>query len=282
VTVVALAAVPLAALAARRRWAAFVLGGMVSVLLLMLVPVLFTHFSDAVSLSQSRRAAGFVPIAFAFAGAAVVLARLLGGAVLPLALLTGILLQRAYPGDFGYSFGHGGGPGAVTWIALVGGIVATLAAIVVRRNLVPPAGFLAAAAAALFVLPVAIHGFSQWTPAGGEGADRLTPGLVHALRTTVPKGAVVWSEPQTSYAIAAYAPVYIAVAPPGHVADTKANRPYDRYADAARFRQSADLAIPRRYGARWIVTDALRTKRTLPHVAVYRDSRYALYRLPPA
>ena len=281
VAVAALAAVPLAALAARRRWAALVLGGSLAVLALMLVPFLFTHFSDAVSLSQSRRAAGFFPFAFAFAGGVLVLARLLGPPVLPLALAAGILLQRAYPGDFGYRFGGSGGPGLVTWIAAGGGVAALALALVVRRNLVRPAGVLAAGAAALFVLPVAIHGFANWSARGSEGADRLTPGLVSALRREVPERAIVWSEPQTSYSIAAYAPVYIAVAPPAHVADTKANRPYERYAAAAAFRKSGDLAIPRRYGASWIVTDAKRSLRVLPLVAVYRDDRYTLYRLPP-
>ena len=281
VAVAALAAVPLAALAARRRWAALVLGGSLAVLALMLVPFLFTHFSDAVSLSQSRRAAGFFPFAFAFAGGVLVLARLLGPPVLPLALVTGVLLQRAYPGDFGYRFGGSGGPGLVTWIAVGGGSAALALGLVVRRNLVRPAGVLAAGAAALFVLPVAIHGFANWSARGSEGADRLTPGLVSALRREVPERAIVWSEPQTSYSIAAYAPVYIAVAPPAHVADTKANRPYERYAAAAAFRKSGDLAIPRQYGASWIVTDAKRSARALPLVAVYRDDRYTLYRLPP-
>jgi hypothetical protein len=281
VTVVALAAVPLALLAARRRWAAFVLGGSLAVLALMLVPFLFTHFSDVVSLSQSRRAAGFLPFAFAFAGAAVVLSRLLGPPVLPLALVGGILLQRFYPGDFGYRFGGDGGPAAVTWIAAIGGAVALVVAIVLRRNLVRPSGALAAAAAALFVIPVAVSGFSDWTPRAGEGTARLTPGLLQALRQTVPKGDIVWSEPQTSYAIAGHAPVYIAVAPPGHVADTERNRPYERYADAAAYRRSGDLAIPRRYGAQWIVTDAARKSPVPPLVAVYRDDRYGLYRLPP-
>lgn len=281
VAVAALAAVPLAALAARRRWAALVLGGGLAVLALMLVPFLFSHFSDAVSLSQSRRAAGFFPFAFAFAGGALVLARLLGPPVLPLALVTGILLQRAYPGDFGYRFGASGGPGIVTWIAALGGVAALAAALVLRRNLVRPAGVLAVGAASLFVLPVAIHGFGNWSPRGGEGADRLTPGLVSALRRLVPERAVVWSEPQTSYAIAGYAPVYIAVAPPSHVADTTANLPYERYAAAAAFRKSGDLAIPRRYGATWIVTDARRSTRVPPLVAVYRDDRYGLYRLQP-
>src|SRR5205814_1048045 len=63
VAIAALLLTPLAALAARRRWSAFVLGGMVVVLALELLPFLFPHFSDLVSLSQSRRAAGFVPFA---------------------------------------------------------------------------------------------------------------------------------------------------------------------------------------------------------------------------
>jgi hypothetical protein len=53
VAVAALALVPVAGLAVgRRRWAALVLGGTILVLALMLVPQLFTRFSDAVSLSQ--------------------------------------------------------------------------------------------------------------------------------------------------------------------------------------------------------------------------------------
>ena len=68
VAVAALLFVPLAGLALRRRWAAYVLGGFLAVAAVMLVPLLFVPFSDLVSLSQSRRAAGFWPLAFAFAG----------------------------------------------------------------------------------------------------------------------------------------------------------------------------------------------------------------------
>src|SRR5581483_4003939 len=101
VAVAALVLVPLALLARRRRWGAFVLGGAVAVLALELWPLAFTRFSDAVSLSQSRRAAGFVPFAFAFAGGAAVLARLSRIGALAAALAFGIWLQLAYPGDFG-------------------------------------------------------------------------------------------------------------------------------------------------------------------------------------
>ena len=51
------------------------------------------------------------------------LAALLRGLVLPLALAAGIVLQLAYPGEFDYAL-HEGGPALVTWIAVVGGVVA--------------------------------------------------------------------------------------------------------------------------------------------------------------
>ncbi len=123
VAVAALFAVPLAVLAAKRRWAAFVLGGFLAVLVLMLVPSLFTRFADAVSISQARRAAGFVPFGFAVAGGAAVLARLLRIGALPVGLGAGIAFQLAYPGDFGYALDRGG-LSLATWIALFGGAAA--------------------------------------------------------------------------------------------------------------------------------------------------------------
>src|SRR5207247_10544994 len=119
VAVAALVLVPLAALAWRRRFAAFVLGGTVLVLAVLLVPSVFVRFADTVSVSQARRAAGFVPIPFAFAAGIAVLTSLARWLVLPLALGAGIALQLAWPGDFGYLFG-GGGPAVATWIAAVG------------------------------------------------------------------------------------------------------------------------------------------------------------------
>src|SRR6185503_2525690 len=110
-------------------------------------------------------------------------------------------------------------------------------------------------------------------------ARGLTPGLVRALRDRVPEKAVVFSDDRTSYAIAAFAPVYVANALPGHVADTKSNRPYARRADAQTFFRTGNLAIPRRYGAGWLVLDRRRSKLNLGLPQVYSDSGYVLYRL---
>ena len=68
-------------------------------------------------------------------------------------------------------------------------------------------------------------------------------------------GTIVYSDPETSFRLAAFAPVYIAVAPPGHVADTEENRPYERARDARRFLRTGDLSIPREYGAEYVVVD---------------------------
>jgi hypothetical protein len=275
VAVAALVSVPLAAFARRRRWAAFVLGGTVIVALLTLVPVFFSTFSDIVSLSQARRAVGFVPLAFAFAGAAAVLSWWLRGWVLPLALGAGIALELAWPGDFGGSPSDGG-PAAVAWFAAGAGVVGLVVATLARRSLDRP-GRLTAAAAVLFLIPVAVSGFAHWDAQPGRVV--LTPGLVRALHRDVPNGSVVFSDDSTAYRLAAAAPVYVNAAPPGHVAATKPNRPFARRNDAQKFLATGDLAIPRRYGAQFIVLDLRRRVPRLELPRLYRDSRFALYRL---
>jgi hypothetical protein len=275
VAVAALVCVPLAAFARNRRWAAFVLGGTVIVAALTLVPVFFSTFSDVVSLSQARRIVGFVPFAVAFAGGAAVLSRALGVWVLPLALAAGIGLDLAWPGDFGGSPGDRG-PAFVGWYAAVAGTVALVVALVARRSLDRP-GRLTAAAATVFLIPVAVSGFSHWDAETSRPV--LTPGLVRALHRDVPKGSVVFSDDSTAYRIAAAVPVYVNAAPPGHVADTKPNRPFARRIDAERFLATGDLAIPRRYGAQYVVLDLRRRVPRLSLPRLYRDSRYALFRL---
>jgi hypothetical protein len=197
--------------------------------------------------------------------------------VLPAALGAGIAFQLAWPGDFGYVL-HGGGPVFAAWVAAAGGTLALIVAASLRRQTaLDDRGPLVAAAAALFIAPIAVHGFWHWS-AARSAPSPLTPGVVRALERTVPKGSVVFSDDETSYWVAAAAPVYVAVAPPGHVADTKANRPYARRRDAQRFFRTGDLAIPRRYHADYVLLRRLRHKLQLDLRPVYRDSRYVLYR----
>jgi hypothetical protein len=251
VTVAALLLLPVTALALRRRWAQFALGGSLIVLLAMNVPWLFVHLSDAVSLSQSRRAAGFAPLPFALVGALALVARRFWA--LPVALAAGIVLQRLWPGDFDYGLRHGG-PAFATWIALVGGLLALAAWLVVRPPPVREEWFMGALAAVCLTFPVFVHGVWHWTP-GREEKDphALSARLIHNLRTKVPKGAIVIAPLQTSYRVAAVAPVYIVGAPPTHVADTKANHPYVRVDDIHRWIQTNDPAIARKYGATWAI-----------------------------
>jgi hypothetical protein len=279
VAIAALALVPLAAFAPRRRWAAFVLGGSLAVLGVLLIPDVFARFSDQVSLSQSRRAAAFVPIPFALAGGAAVLARPLGLFLPAGGLAAGIWLQRTYPGDFGYAF-SGGGPAAAVWVAALGGLAAlAVGALLSKRLRVERPGVIAALAVVLFCLPVAVAGFRSWSAPPQPSTQALPAGLVAALRDRVPQRAVVFSDPETSYLVAAAAPVYIASAPPAHVADTTANRPAARVRDAQRFLSTGLLAIPRRYGAGYVLVDRRRAHLTLGLPVVWSDARYALYRL---
>ena len=285
VPVAALVLLPLAALAMRRRWASYVLPGSIAIFLLTLVPYVFPLVADAVTISQARRLAGFLPVSFALAGGFAVAAGLSRLAAIPLALAAAIVMQLEYPGVFGYRF-HEGAPSWPAWLAFAGGAVALAAALVAslvlnRRLALDRTGPIAAAALAAFVLPVALHGFANWTPNPAYPAKtELTHGLVHALRTKVPRGDVVFADPQTSYLINAVAPVYVANGPIAHVADTKSNRPKRRLRDAARFyTKGGDLAIPRSYGAKWVLVSERRRPLELDLPRAYSDRRYVLYRL---
>ena len=278
VPIAALLLLPLAAFAARRRWSAFVLGGSLAIFLVMLVPLFFTSLADLVSISQARRAAGFLPFAFAFAGGLGVLSRVLWPWLPPLALLAGAGLQWLYPGDFDYAFDDPG-PAWVVWLAVAGSVAALVVGFRWRRR--QPVEDTAAIAAAFFLAPVVAVGLAKWDPVPTPPASLLSAGLVEALREQVPTGAVLYSDQETSYRVAAYAPVYIAVAPPGHVASTEKNRPFERAADAREFVETGDLAIPERYGADYLVVDRLRMRPTFRLQELYRDPRFVLYRFPP-
>jgi 4-amino-4-deoxy-L-arabinose transferase-like glycosyltransferase len=264
-------------------WAAFVLGGMLVTLAIALLPFVFPHFADAVSISQARRIIGFSPRAFALVGGALVLAGFLRWALLPVALAAGIVLQHYFPGDFGrpYRPEHGA-PAGLTWVAFGAAIAALVAAAFFGRRIpqVEGRGLVAAAAVALFVTPVAVHGYSHWSrpPSARQG---LPQKLVAAVREHVPKGDIVFSDPLTAYELGAFAPVYVNAAPQSHVAATRANHPTRRVHDAQRFfRDGGPLSVPRRYGAHWLLVDKTRVlhKRfALPRV--YSGARYVLYHL---
>ena len=276
VAVTGLLLIPLAGLAARRRWAAYVVGGSLAVFVVCLVPWLFTPFSDAVSLSQSRRLAGYVPLTFALAGGIGVLARLLGPFVVPIALAAGIVFQVLHPGDFGYTL-EDGGPAWVTWLGVVGAVVALVVGL--RRPMALERT--AALASALVLLPTYVHGFANWSPSDARPPNPLSAGLLAAVREHVPAGAVVSSTPQASYRLGAYAPVRVCVSPVSHVADTIENRPRERIREYLRFWRAGDVVTPaRRCGASWILVDRERWPDLAPDLeVVYRDKRWALYRL---
>jgi hypothetical protein len=274
VAVAALLLLPLAGFAARRRWAAFAIGGALAVFAVTLLPFVFTPFSDVVSLSQSRRLAGFVPFGIALAGGIGVAAARLGRATAPLALVAGIALQLAFPGDFGYRLDDGG-PAWATWIAVVGCLAALGYGLLGRAPVEARAGV----AAALLLAPTYVHGLTHWTPNEARRATSLSPGLRAAIAAEVPAGAIVYADPDTSYQIGGYAPVYVCVNPPPHVADTERNRPRERVAEHRRFARTGDLGIPRACGAEWLVVDRSRSALQPELPVVFEDERWALYRL---
>jgi hypothetical protein len=283
IAVASLALLPLAVFAHRRMWGAFVLGGMLVTFAIALLPFVFPHFADAISISQARRIVGFSPRAFALVGGALVLAGFLRWALLPVALAAGIVLQHYFPGDFGLPYRpEHGAPAGLTWIAFGAAGAAVLVAAFFGRRIPQVKGpsAIAAVAVALFVAPVAVHGYSHWSRPGSARLG-LPQKLVAAVRQHVPTGDVVFSDPVTAYELGAFAPVYVNAAPTFHVANTPANRPTSRVKDAQRFFQDdGPLSVPRRYGAHWLLVDRARA----PHARfalprVYSGSRYVLYRL---
>ena len=279
IAVAALLLLPLAAFATRWRWAAYVVGGSLAVFVLTLVPFVFTELSDAVSLSQSRRLAGFLPLTFAFAGGIEVMAGAFGLAAAPIALGAAILLQLLYPGDFGYTL-EDGGPGWVTWLAVAGALLAFAAGFTTRvRQIAWGTPLASGLAAGLLLLPVYVHGLTHWSPSPARTPSPLTPGLVTFLRDELPAGAIVYSDPESSYRVGAFAPLYVCVNPPAHVADTVDNRPYERVAEFRRFSRTGDLSIPRACGAEWLLVDRARFDLSLDLPVAYSDGRFTLYRV---
>jgi len=275
--VAGLLAIPLAALASRRRWAAFVLGSGFAVLAILLVSPLFTGLSDVLSLSQSRRLSGYVPVSFALAGLALLAGRLrLVGTLAMLA--AGIALALAFPtGRISW----------VAWVAFAGTGFALAFATRFPGRLAGTRGAWAALAALALCAPLAWTALAR-LHSNPPDPGALTPGLVHVLKTDVPRGDVVFSDPETSLRILAVAPVYVVAVPPTHVAMTAANRPIERARIARQFFGATTLdaagreKLLRTSGADWVVVNETRPApraflATL--TVVYDDRHYAVYRV---
>jgi hypothetical protein len=289
VDIAALVLVPLALLARRRRWAALVLGGTVAILALELWPLVFPHFANLVSLSQARRAATFVPFAVAFAGGIAVLVGFSRLLTLALALGTGIWLQLDYGGNFGLRAARTT-PSIPVWFALFGGVVAIavpVGLVVAKRDwLLERArrrGFTTALAALLFVLPVAVNGFSKWTPRPVAGTE-LTPGLIHFLQRDIPARSVIFADMETSYEAIAFAPVYAVAVPPTHVARTTPNQVQTRKHAVQRFLMNPSLGVPHRWGANYLIlrrTSGLGAwARRQGLKKIYEDRHFLVFPLP--
>jgi hypothetical protein len=204
-----------------------------------------------------------------------VLARLIGPILLPLMLGAGMFLQIVYPGDFDYVLRQPA-PAWIAWFAVLGAVAGLVVGFLRRRPALETGASLAAAA---FLIPVYGGGLLDWNRPGPPEIATLTPGFVSSVRDEVAPGAIVFADTETSFRLAAFAPVYVAVAPPGHVADTEENRPYERASDSRRFFRTGDLSIPRGYDAEYVVVDRLRSELELELPVVYSDDRFTVYRL---
>jgi hypothetical protein len=281
IKVAALVAVPLALLAARQRWAAYVLGGSAVLSVVALVPPVFEQFADAISLSQAVRLASFLPLPFALAGAAVLAGRLgLAGAGASLAAAAGF--QLAYgPGATG--------AGWAMWLAALGSTcgLAVFGVLPGPRLATRSPVRWTAVAAVVLTLPVAIAGLGRLERWNEPDPYGLTPGLVSALDDDVAPLGVVLAPSVTSYRLAGAAPVRIVVAPPGHVAFNTEEDYRARSRAAHRFfLEPAASAAERaqtlhRYSVGWVVVDKSRGAPSLPSglELEYEDTRYVLYRV---
>jgi hypothetical protein len=281
VKVAAFVAVPLALLASRRRWAAYVLGGTAALAITGLVPPVFDRFADAVSLPQAVRLASFLPLPFALAGAAALAgrARALGAAS---ALAAGIGFELAYRHPTT-------GAAWAVWLAALAGTGGLALFVGLRPFSLDESGpgKWTALAAVAFALPVAVTGFAGYERWDKPDPYGLTPGLTRALDEDIPPLATVLAPSATSYRIAGYAPVRIVVAPAGHVAFRMEDEYRDRFRAARLFflepstTPAQRAAILRRYDVGWVVVDKTRGRPRLPPglKLEYGDERYSLYRV---
>jgi hypothetical protein len=290
VTVAGLLFMPLAFLARRHRWAAFVLGSAVPIFAVLLIPVLFTALSDLATISQARRLALFLPLGFAVAGAGALLGRLRFAGI-AIAVVLGVAVELLYPGAASFRHAPGGaeppgGPAWPVWVAAAGSTVALLAAAALRRRRRPPdwsdvSPWTAAAALAFLVPVAALSGRDLDLP---SYKPILSAAFTESLRTEVEPGEVVFGREKVSYRAVAVAPIYVAAVEPGHMWD----RPVERIGDVQRFYRPGTSDAERRrlltkYEATWLITDErepLPPAFLAPFEPVFEGSRYTLYRIP--
>ena len=270
VAVAALLLLPFAALAARRRWAAYAVGGALAVFVITPRRRGSSRRSPTPSPCRSLVAwRGSSPSGSRSPAGSACSPGLIGPLVAPVALALGVVLQLLYPGDFGY-FLDDGGPAWATWFAVVGCVVALFVGFRGR----PPLERRAALASCLLLLPTYVHGLTNWSPSPSRPPEILSEGLIAAVREHVPAGAVVYADPRASYRLGAYAPVRVCVNPISHVADTVENRPRERAREFLRFARAGDVVTPaRRCGATWLVVDRERWPDLAPRLPVSTATR---------
>ena len=288
VVVAGLLCVPIAAAATKTRAAAFIAGASLAVILVLIVPYLFTPFAHVMSVSQGRRLLFYLPFAFALTGGALVLARLswfaVAGALVawhhpPPLLARRLQVQPQTSRTRLGRLGRRRGP-----------LVAVALGIAGKLNMRYRLHHWALAIVLAFVLPVAvagIHGMRTHRPE----PDIINANLVAAVNKYVTRDEVILSTLKTAYRLTAKAPVYVVAVGNGHGGDTKVNKSYARRIDTEAFfyNQPPDSARRERILERWGV-DWVLVRKDLPYprefmqqyTPVYEDKVFALYPVDPA
>ena len=236
-------------------------------------------FADLVSLSQARRAAGFLPFAFALRRRAAVLTRLLARLVLPVALVAGIVLQARLPRRLRLPAPGRAGVRHLVRAGRRRGRARGRRGLLRRLRLERP-GALAALAAVLFAVPGRGHGFRHWTTPPAPPRRRASR---RARRTrcaaTCRERAVVFSDAETSYLDRR-----LRARLRGHCAAGARRRhegepPVRALRDAAEFLRTGDARDPAPLRRRLRPARPRRTKIRPQLPAVWSDGRYRLLRL---
>lgn len=280
--VAALLLAPLAAAATRTRAAAFIAGGTAVVILTLIVPWVFTPFSDVMSMSQARRFLFYLPWGFALVAGALVLARFRHVAV-ALALLAGCVLQILYPGDFNYRLVDPG-PGWVAWFSALAVVVVLAVGAAGKFHLRYREAWTIPVIVA-FAVPVALAGAPD-AAVGKRDVTSMSPQLVSAVRRNVDRDDVLMAPTDLAYRLTSRAPVYVVAVSRAHSADTLVNRHGERRSDVDAFFSATTSSakaeeILRRWDVEWLLI-----KKDQPHpqevvgtlTPVFDGPRYALYR----